>query len=683
MRGVLRSLFIGSIVLGLGCGQGDGSGTDVAHMCNALVGVDAVSSSQALDSDGTTRFIVHYRAGSDGEAVMKKYAHKGARHFKEKRAASTWLTPREAKTLEADPEVLLVEEDASRRPFAQKVPVGIEAVQAPQVWAQQPSGRRGVKTCIVDSGFHVGHADLPKTGVTGFPADWNQDGCGHGTHVAGTLAALNNDEGVVGVVNQGMDLVIVKIFNAKCEQIASSDLANAVDQCVNAGAKVINLSLGGDVPTEYERAAFESAWRRGAVIVAAAGNDGTTSMQYPASYASVISVAAATSNSTAIADFSQRNVQVDLTAPGVSVLSTSPFEARHFLSVGGKRFDGAGFEYARTTAGITGNLVNGGTCGTAGSWAGKVVLCARGGYSFAQKATAVQKGGGVAAVIYNNEAGLFVGTLGTTTTWTIPVISLSQEDGLAAKAYVGSSAKVVNQELTNGSGYVSMSGTSMASPHVAGVASLVWGEVPTATNTQLRMALESTAQDMGPAGRDDASGYGLVQAQAAVEALRSQPFVNAAPIPAFSSHCVGTTCSFLSTSLDPDGSIRSFRFDLGDGTTSYSNRVMHGFKGPGPYNVTLTVTDNAGVSRHLTQAVSVLSAQVVVANEDGKSKASLTWQGAAETHVLVIKDGELAESTPNSGDFEDDVVDVEATPTYQVCTRSMESCSEVRTFRCP
>jgi serine protease len=687
MRRAPSTLFLGIVLLCAACGGGESPfDTGVAQSCDALESDALVSTSQPLSADGTGRYIVHYRAGTDGDSLLAPYGNV-RRNFAHRKASTARLSPVQAQALSRNPDVLKIEEDAVRRPFAQTLPSGTDLIQAPAVWSQQPGGRKGMKTCIIDSGFHWAHADLQKSGVTGIPSDWNMDGCGHGTHVAGTLAALENDFGTVGIVHQGLDLVIVKIFGSDCAQTASSDLADAVDQCVDAGARVINMSLGGDVPTDFERAAFENAWKRGVVIVAAAGNDGSSSMQYPASYASVISVAASTGttamNST-IADFSQRNPQVDLAAPGVSILSTSPFEARHWLTVGDKKFYGAGFEFSRSTGGVQGTLVSGGTCGTApgSSWSGKIVLCARGGYSFSQKVSSVQKGGGIAAIIYNNEPGLFVGTLGTDAGWTIPVISLSQEDGLVAKNLAGNSSKVVNQDITNGSGYLAMSGTSMASPHVAGVASLVWGEVPLATNAQVRASLENSALDLGPKGRDNASGYGLVQAKSALDVLRTLPSANVPPIPAFSTRCHATSCTFTSTSLDPDGQVRSWRFDLGDGTIVFAPQATHTFKGIGPFNVTLTVLDDDGVVSTLTQTVSVLSAQVSVSNVTGTSKAKLSWQGVAETEVLVLKDGKLLDSVDNSGDFQEDITDPDDVSTYQVCTRSMESCSETRTFRC-
>jgi subtilisin family serine protease len=132
----------------------------------------------------------------------------------------------------------------------------------------------------------------------------------------------------------------------------------------------------------------------------------------------------------------------------------------------------------------------------------------------------VQAGGGVAAVIYNNAPGNFLGTLGDGNSSEIPAVSLSQEDGqfLVSKK-LGLSATVVSDLQKPASGYEAWSGTSMATPHVSGVAALVWSANPSWTNAQIREALDSTAKDLGATGRDSAYGYGLVQAKAALDYL--------------------------------------------------------------------------------------------------------------------------------------------------------------------
>jgi serine protease len=120
-------------------------------------------------------------------------------------------------------------------------------------------------------------------------------------------------------------------------------------------------------------------------------------------------------------------------------------------------------------------------------------------------------------VIYNNVAGNFNGTLGTAddngTPW-IPAVSVSDTDGAALVGQVGSSATVFNVATS----WDVYSGTSMATPHVAGVAALVFGKNPSSTPAQVESTLKSTATDLGAAGYDTTFGYGLVNATAALAA---------------------------------------------------------------------------------------------------------------------------------------------------------------------
>ncbi len=267
-----------------------------------------------------------------------------------------------------------------------------------------------------------------------------------------------------------------------------------------------------------EKTAFQNAYDAGVLSVAAAGNNGDSSYSYPASYSSVVSVAAIDS-SKQVADFSQYNDQVELAAPGVGVLSTLPYVDENTITVNNTTFSGDYIENAtRGTASST--LVNGGLCGSTGSWSGKVVLCQRGTYDFYTKVMNVQNSGGVAAVIYNNVSGGFLGTLGDGNSSAIPAISLSQEDGQTlVYSYLGSTATVTSQVTKPASGYEAWDGTSMATPHVSAVAALVWSANPSWTNVQIRDALAATAEDLGTAGRDVYYGYGLVRAKAALDYL--------------------------------------------------------------------------------------------------------------------------------------------------------------------
>ena len=224
------------------------------------------------------------------------------------------------------PAIEYIELDAKRFLKAQTTPYGIPMVQADQVHQADTQAKR---VCVIDTGYNLGHPDLPtqNDGVTGEAnnfavGSWNRDGNGHGTHVAGTIAALDNQEGVIGVY-PGVNMHIVKIFNDVGQWTFASDLIDGIDQCKDAGSDVVNMSLGGSGSSQSEATAMQQFVDGGMILVAAAGNDGNSSKSYPASYDAVVSVAALDSSET-VASYSQFNDQVELSAPGSSVLSTYP-----------------------------------------------------------------------------------------------------------------------------------------------------------------------------------------------------------------------------------------------------------------------------------------------------------------------------------------------------------------------
>jgi serine protease len=131
----------------------------------------------------------------------------------------------------------------------------------------------------------------------------------------------------------------------------------------------------------------------------------------------------------------------------------------------------------------------------------------------------VQLSGGVACIVANNVSGGFEGTLGDGNSSTIPAVGVSMEDGAAMKSFVGTLTTVSTLVNNNVSSYDAFDGTSMATPHVSGVAALIWSKYPGATNAQVRQALINSAEDLGTPGRDSSYGYGLVRANAALSAL--------------------------------------------------------------------------------------------------------------------------------------------------------------------
>ncbi len=423
-----------------------------------------------------------------------------------------------------NPNVTLVEEDPPRYLYSCSMPIemapwGLDAVQATDPAFSTVNGT-GIKVGVIDSGVFTGHTDfasLVSSGrITGSPAGWNTDRFGHGTHVTGTIAAAINGSGVVGA-SPGVSIHMVKVFGDAGEWIYSSTLLNAAQNCQAAGCKIISMSLGGGKSSRTEQNGLQNLYNAGILLVAAAGNAGDTTTSYPAGYSSVMSVAAVDS-AFHVASFSQQNGDVEISGPGVQVLSTVPYCEVNTATAGSVGVAGNHVEFSgRGTT--TGTLVDGGLAtATNPAWSGKIVLVERGTISFFEKVMNVQNSGGLACILYNNVANetLFA-TLGTGNSSAIPAIGLTQADGVALKAAAGQSATVSSSVTYDSSAWEEFDGTSMATPHVSAVAALVWSAVPGKSNVDIRNALTSTALDLGTAGRDNSFGYGLVQAKAALD----------------------------------------------------------------------------------------------------------------------------------------------------------------------
>ncbi len=446
-----------------------------------------------------------------------------------------------------------IEKDQRRYPLSETIPYGITLTQANQVSDSLAANRT---VCIIDSGYNLGHPDLPGTSQVSGTDDiagagpWNTHDGAHGTHVAGTIAALaNNSIGVVGVNASGtVKLHIVRVFDDSGWAYSSSLIA-AANVCAANGANVINMSLGGSFKSKTEEKGFNSLNSQGILSIAAAGNDGNTRKSYPASYNSVVSVAAIDSSEN-IASFSQQNSAVEIAAPGVGILSTVPTGTGldTAFTVNGAEYAAAAMDES-PAGNATGTLVN---CGLGTSacpgGGGQVCLIQRGTITFSDKVLACQAGGGVAVVISNNEPGVLYGTMGGVTT-TIPSVGVGQADGATLLGQTGTSATVA---LT-ASDYAAWDGTSMATPHVVGIAALIWSHNTNWTNDEIRNALQATAKDLGVAGKDNAYGYGLVQAKAALDFLQSGPSCTVTQTPETScADGVDNDCDGATDAVDSD-----------------------------------------------------------------------------------------------------------------------------------
>ena len=191
------------------------------------------------------------------------------------------------------------------------------------VWIST-TGNPSLKIAILDTGINSAHEDLAANVVAGTNtingSSDVEDTNGHGTHVAGIVAAVgNNAKGVSGVMWKA-SLMPVRVCDSSCPDDA---IASGVHWAADNGARIINLSLGGTANVAVLRDAIAYAIGLGVVVVAAAGNDGAEVINYPCAYPSVICVAA-TDLDDKIASFSTRGSWITLAAPGKDILSTVP-----------------------------------------------------------------------------------------------------------------------------------------------------------------------------------------------------------------------------------------------------------------------------------------------------------------------------------------------------------------------
>lgn len=204
----------------------------------------------------------------------------------------------------------------------QVIPYGIARIGGPI------SGSVNVDVAVIDTGIDASHPDLNVIDGVNFAKGKNwSDGNGHGTHVAGTIAAKNNDIGVIGVA-PGANLYAVKVLDNRGSGFTSDVIAGVNWVAANADTiDVANMSLGGSASNTLN-AAVENAVNAGVVFVVAAGNESTDACsKSPASAPSAITVSAlddrdGVSNNDPFASFSNYGSCVDMIAPGVLILST-------------------------------------------------------------------------------------------------------------------------------------------------------------------------------------------------------------------------------------------------------------------------------------------------------------------------------------------------------------------------
>lgn len=510
--------------------------------------ISATALGAIADSGPAQRYLVATRERP--QAVSARFVQRTEAEvvdFQSVRGFAAMLTAEEAATLARDPGVRFVEPDPKRylhdrdlmgavrearnisataEAGTQIVPYGVPLVQAPAVWSY---GRgRGIKVGVVDTGIDSRHPDLVGNfrGGKSFVGDIlvpSADGDGHGTHVSGTIAAIDNQIGVVGVAPEA-DLYSLRVFNENAEFTNASALIEVIDWAIANKLNVLNMSLGGPDTSQLEREAFARAQKNGILIFASSGNSGRREISYPAGYEGAIGVGAIDA-SLSPATFSTFGSTVKLTAPGVGVLSTYPVDNGLLPLITGNGIPGMAADLLANSPSrrVAGQFVfcNLGKPGEfPASVVGKIALIQRGELNFSEKAKNAKAAGAIGVIIFNNVDGPFNGTLGEEPfAWPVSV-GISLDEGLALRS--APPGTEVSVDFVQG--FEFLQGTSMSCPHVSGVAALVWSVRPSASAAEVRDALLNTATDLGAPGWDEVFGFGAVNALAAARQLAPSRF---------------------------------------------------------------------------------------------------------------------------------------------------------------
>ncbi|MBK9039483.1 MAG: S8 family serine peptidase [Bdellovibrionales bacterium] len=409
-----------------------------------------------------------------------------------------------------------------------EVPWGIKAIRAPDAWTSANSGR-GSRVLVLDTGIDRDHPDLASRFEKGQnfaevdepePPYEYYDNISHGTHVAGMILADGKVTGLVGVAPEAQ-LLSARVCSKKgCSSVS---ILSGINWGIQEKVDVMNLSLGGPFDSPSGGRAYEAAKLAGVVVVCASGNDGVGQVSFPAAYDSNIAVGAVDENFVK-ADFSNWGPELDVMAPGVNVVSSVPRGSGVTTDLkvdlgdgqGMVRIDSLPVQGAAVQADpLVGDLIPVGLGKPEDyiglSVQGKIALILRGEITFIDKVNNAIQAGVSGVVIYNNQPGVLGASLGDGVSVAIPVASITQEAGLELSAKGPVSVSLHSRT----SDFEKMAGTSMASPHVAGVAALIRGVNRLLTPDQVREIIVSTAQALSP---NDANqyGFGLVDAQAAV-----------------------------------------------------------------------------------------------------------------------------------------------------------------------
>jgi serine protease len=402
-------------------------------------------------------------------------------------------------------------------------PWGVGAIRAPEAWKITKGA--GARVLVVDGGIDANHPDLRarlekgKSFLTGI--DYFFDDNGHGTHVAGVIAADGGGgTGLLGVAPESRLLIGKVCHLSQCNTISVSE---AIDWGIGEKVDVINLSIGGDQHSDVEAEALARAELAGVTVVASAGNKGVAHVSFPADIATVLAVGSVNSKNEK-APSSQWGPELDVVAPGVKIYSTVPAGTVRRETV----VVDAGNESRELPTRWVGNSVEpsglvGGELVYVGygkkeevkgqDLTGKMVLMKRGDMPYNEKVASVTGWNIKGVVIFNNEPGIF--SLKMTHPVDVPVFNIEESRGLELVSLLNKKIPVYLSLGFVPSMYEARDGTSMACPHVTGIAALLKSYKKNLTPAVVRDLIKMTSSPLVPNSQNE-FGMGLVNAESAL-----------------------------------------------------------------------------------------------------------------------------------------------------------------------
>jgi len=314
------------------------SGIKIFFICIILLGLSPQLSDAVL-TEHPRRIVVFKKSflkEANQDTLLKNFGAVKIKRLNMINSTVAHLSPQAEKALRRKHEILRIDEDivisalvkkdkGKHKPYQppEKLPWGIQRISANLAWPVTTGS--AIRVAILDTGIDLNHPDL-QDNVKGYinlirPHKSGNDNNGHGTHVAGIVAAVDNDIGVIGT-GPDISLYAVKILNKKGIGWLS-DLIDALSWCINNNMQVINMSFGSPDDNQSFYEAIIKVNQAGIVQVASAGNEGEVDgeIMYPAKYPETIAVSAIDRHSN-FASFSSYGPEIDLAAPGVNIKST-------------------------------------------------------------------------------------------------------------------------------------------------------------------------------------------------------------------------------------------------------------------------------------------------------------------------------------------------------------------------